>query len=617
MDMRTRELSDHIHKVSDAADAVVDLTSPAAPAERAPADPQIPSLEAVSTESVVLLVRDAHDQNEPLVVRLREALDASAEMILVVQETGRILFANRSAREVLSLPTTDASFRPVEALLTGSQGEEILEALRLSKQWTGESTATDAEGATINLELTLMADRTGDRIRSITVVARDVGYQRALEAALEHQSTHDGLTGLANRQYLLTQITAQLTELEANAETAALLLLDIDEFRTITNSLGHEAGDRVLVAFAYRLLRAFDSNATIARVGGDEFAVFTPGNSNVVDLAERVASATTAPFYIDGTEVYLTAATGIALHSPQLPAPSAEGLVRRADAASYQAKEAGRGNFEVYDPALHNQAIDRLSAIQDLRRALRNDELRVVFQPKISLGTGQITGAEALLRWETPDGEIRAPGAFMDVAEDTGLIIPMGRWILEQSCLTLAQWQAEVPHAKDLEMSVNLSVRQIEQPAFISDVRTIIEETGVNPASIEFEITESMLMENLDATIDLLRRLKAIGTRIAVDDFGTGYSSLRYLQQFPVDVLKIDQSFVAGLADRTGERAIVTAVVRLAHALKLTPVAEGVENSAQLNVLRGLGCEYAQGYYIAKPMKANAMLELLNENPTW
>jgi len=570
-------------------------------------------------DNVVLLLPDPDSDaalDAPLVVRLREALDATTEMIMVVEPGGRVLYANRQARTTLGLADVDPTFRSLERLLGGATHDVVWDCLDTTNEWRGDLSTARANGSTLHLELTLLAERspTGD-VRTLTVIGHDVGEHRALQNELEHRSTHDGLTGLANRQHLLSQISAQLPDLHDRGQSAALLLLDIDEFRTVTNSLGHEAGDRVLVAFAYRLLRIFASNATLARVGGDEFGVFCPGAADVDELAEQVLRATMAPFYVDGTEVQLSVVTGIALSTPDDPADSGEALLRAADAACYRAKEQGHGSFEIFEPHLQERAADRLAVVADLRRAIRNDELRVLYQPKISLETGRIVGAEALIRWQLPGGEMRPPAAFMDIAEDTGLIIPMGAWVMRQACLAAVELR-EIA-AAPLEVSINLSVRQLDHPSLPGDLEDALRDSGVDPELIELEITESALMSDVDASAAVLTLLKGLGTRVAVDDFGTGYSSLQYLQALPVDVLKVDRTFVSGLGENHGSSVITSAVIRLSSALGLISVAEGVETADQLERLRRLGCTQAQGYHIARPMPLDDLIALVATDPTW
>ncbi|MGI9622590.1 MAG: putative bifunctional diguanylate cyclase/phosphodiesterase [Acidimicrobiales bacterium] len=582
-------------------------------------------------DNVVLLLPGSRGpgptDDQPMVVRLQEALDASNEMILVVEPSGRVLFANRAAQAQLGLSDDDPNFRAVEGLLTGPSRLEVWNALEDTGEWRGDTSSTRPDGSTVQLELALLADNPGvvpnrtradnSDIATLTVIANDVGERRALEDALEHRANHDALTGLSNRQYLLSQLNDELEELSSRGVPSALLLIDIDEFRTVTNSLGHETGDRVLVAFAYRLLRTFPSNALLARVGGDEFGVFCPGTDDVEALAEQVQRTTKAPFFIDGSEVHLSVVTGIAVTNAGEPTPSAEALLRKADAAAFSAKDRGRGSFELFEPHLETDAVDRLSVVQELRRALRNDELRVQYQPKIALSTGEIIGAEALMRWQAPDGELRPPAGFMQVAEDTELIIPMGRWMLKNVCRDAKTLQQFAPEDGHFEISINLSVRQLGDPSLVGDVEDALVDAGLDASAIELEITESALMEDVDANASLLSSLQRLGTSIAVDDFGTGYSSLQYLQQLPVDVLKVDRSFVSGIEEADGDEAIVTAIVQLADALGLSVVAEGVETPGQLDKLRGLGCTLAQGFHFAKPMTIEDLESLLLQKPRW
>jgi len=474
----------------------------------------------------------------------------------------------------------------------------------------GDLSTTRSDGLTVHLELMLLADLTytGD-VQTLTIVARDVGEQRALQHALHHRSTHDGLTGLANRQHLLSELNALLPELQDRAQGGALLLVDIDEFRTVTNSLGHEAGDRVLVAFAYRLLRTFAANALLARVGGDEFGVFCPGVVDLDALAALMHRTTEAPFYIDGSEVHLSVVTGVAITTPDAPAASAEAMLRDADAASHRGKERGRGSFEVFKPQLQADAADRMAVVQDLRRALRSSELRAWYQPKIDLRTGRIVGAEALMRWQPPSGPIRTPDSFIEIAEDTGLILPMGRWMLREVANEISRLQEA---GYRLEISLNLSARQLDQNTFPAEVADVLAETGIDTQLIEFEITESALMRDVEASAQLLTQLKALGVGIAVDDFGTGYSSLQYLQKLPVDVLKVDRAFVSSLDSSGGDRAIVEAVIQLAQALKLRSVAEGVETAEQQALVTELGCDLAQGYHIARPMPIEEFMSMIS-----
>lgn len=553
----------------------------------------------------------------PPVVRLNAAINASRDLIMVVDPAGKVLFANETARCQLRMTGVEPTVEAVKSLLDGPESAAVLTSLRDSNQWNGSISATAIDGSNIELEVSVFPDttNTGD-IRVITLVGHRADTRQTSPQVEEPLTTHDGLTGLSNRQHLLAELNKILPELAAEGQSSALLVVDIDEFRTVTNSLGHEAGDRVLVAFAYRLLRSFDSGTILARVGGDEFAIFCPREDDIATLSARIRQATAAPFYIEGTEVHLSVVTGIAIASPDSPAANGEALLRDADAASHRGKEHGRGSFEVFEPQLHADAADRLGVMQGLRQALRGNEFRLLYQPRISLTSGEIIGAEALIRWQTADGELRSPAGFMDVAEDTGLIIPIGRWVLHAACEAAAEFQQLRP-GHGFDVSINLSVRQLASAGFADDVEAALKSSGIDPAFIELEITESALMDDVDASAEILEQLSALGTRIAVDDFGTGYSSLQYLQRLPVDVLKVDQSFVAGLGQNEGDQAIVAAVVQLAKALRLTSVAEGVETAAQLACLRTIGCDHAQGYYMARPMTAEALAELMATQPSW
>ncbi len=599
-------------------DDVIELSAPV-PVPGIAGDPAVIS---ALRDNVVLLLPGAGagdtrptSPEQPLTVRLREALDASKELILVIEPSGRVLFANQAARVQLFADEADPVFRAVEPLLSGIRRDEVWPALERDHEWRGDLSLIRADGSTAHLEIALLADDTaGGDIGTLTVIAHDVGEQRALQDALDHRVNHDGLTGLANRQHLLRQLNDLLADPTARTRGGALLVIDVDEFRTITNSLGHETGDRVLVAFAYRLLRTFPTNALLARVGGDEFAVYCPGEVDIDRLADQIGRTTRAPFFVDGSEVHLSVVTGIAITRPSQPVANAEALLREADAASYRAKERGHGAVELFEPTLQSQAEDRLAVVQDLRRAIRDGEFQLHYQPKVALDSGAVVGAEALIRWRTPDGQMRPPASFMDVAEDTGLIIPIGHWVLEEVCRTAAELQAVSP---GFQVSLNISVRQIDHPGFAGHVEDAVTAAGVDPSTVELEITESALMEDVETSAALLTTLKELGTTIAVDDFGTGYSSLQYLQRLPVDVLKVDRSFVSGLDQNDGDLAIVRAVVQLAEALGLTSVAEGVENAEQLAQLRRLGCRQAQGFLFARPVELPILQEMLRSRPSW
>jgi len=400
----------------------------------------------------------------------------------------------------------------------------------------------------------------------------------------------------------------------------AVLFLDLDHFKVVNDSLGHALGDRLLVAIAERLKVALRPDDTIARFGGDEFVVLCEelhGRADAIAIADRVNAAVSGPFVIDDVEVFVGMSIGIAFPDRLGGDLDPATLIRDADAAMYRAKERGRGRWEVFDNAMRASAVDRLDIENALRRAIERRELRVFYQPVVHLGTGGIVGVEALLRWEHGERGLLLPGDFITVAEETGLIVPFGTWVLEQACRQLVRWQTAHPDLPRLSVAVNLSGRQLGHPKLVDDIGEVLSDTGIDPAQVELEITESVLMDDVEMSEETLQRLKALGVRLAVDDFGTGYSSLSYLRRFPVDLLKVDRSFVDGLGSDPSDSAIAAAVITLAHTLGLEAVAEGVETETQLAELRRLQCDTAQGFLLARPAPGDAIGELLASRPTW
>ena len=444
--------------------------------------------------------------------------------------------------------------------------------------------------------------------QAVLVVAHDITERKRLERQLTQQAFHDPLTGLANRTLFVERLEQALARSVRRGKPVAVLFLDLDRFKLINDTFGHSRGDQLLVEVARRLAGCLRLEDTAARLGGDEFTVLLEEVSSLEvprQVAERIRQALEAPFYIEGQQVFVSVSVGIALGSGTQH--KAGELMRNADIAMYRAKNAGRSRVEVYEASMGAQAPEYLRLEADLRRALEREELRLFYQPQLDLRTAQVVGLEALLRWEHPERGLVSPAQFIPVAEETGLIVPIGRWVLETACREAKSWQEITP----LRIAVNLSMRQFRHPRLVEEVAEVLDQTGLEPGLLELEITESVVMEDAEATVETLERLKRLGVALAVDDFGTGYSSLGYLKRFPVGVLKIDCSFVRDLVQTQRDQAIVGAVMGLARALGLKVVAEGVETSAQLERLRTLGCDLAQGYYFAKPMPSDAVTELL------
>jgi diguanylate cyclase (GGDEF)-like protein/PAS domain S-box-containing protein len=437
----------------------------------------------------------------------------------------------------------------------------------------------------------------------------DIAIERSrAQAQLAHQAAHDALTGLPNRVFFLDRAAHALDRTRRSHSSVAVLFCDLDRFKVINDSLGHEAGDTLLRQLAGRLQEVVRPGDTVARFGGDEFTILCESiadESHALAIAERVGRVAATPFALGDGEVFVTMSVGIALGSGTRTRP--EALIENADAAMYRAKARGGNRREVFDRDMRARAKRRLALHSALHRAVERGEFRVLYQPVVSLQSLLPVGAEALVRWQHPERGLVGPREFIGLAEETGLIVPIGTRVLHEACREAERWRAAEPGRVPPCIKVNLSARQFAHPNLVEVVAGILAETGVDPASVYLEITETVLMEDAESTSAALRELKSLGVSLTVDDFGTGYSSLLYLKRFPVDELKVDRTFVAGLLGNAEDEAIVAAIVSLAHTLGLKAVAEGVESPAQLTRLRELGCDLGQGYHFARPMPADSM----------
>jgi len=436
------------------------------------------------------------------------------------------------------------------------------------------------------------------------------------ETRMRHQSLHDALTGLPNRALFYDRIEHAFARAERGETLVAVLLLDVDQFKTINDSLGHEAGDDLLVALSSRLQHVTRDSDTVARLGGDEFVVLceVESQAEAVAIAERIADAWERPIPVGaGGEVFVSASIGITLAArPQ----TAETMLREADAAMYRAKEGGRGRYELFDEEMRQDAFDRLRDESDLRRAVERGQFRVHYQPIFDVAEQHLLGVEALVRWERPGNGVVGPAEFIGLAEETGLIASLGRWVLNTAVAEVAEWRARHPEAGRLGLTVNVSGHQLARPEFLGEVQDAIERAGLEPGVLGLEITESVLMKDSSAPRSTLDALRALGVRVLLDDFGTGYSSLSRLRGFPVDAIKVDRSFVDGLGAEDEDTAIVGAIVDIAHSLGLTAIAEGVERSDQLASLRELGCGAAQGYLFSAPVEGAEIEAMLTSGAT-
>ncbi len=446
-------------------------------------------------------------------------------------------------------------------------------------------------------------------IGGLVLNTRDVTEQSMIKQQYMHQAFHDPLTDLANRSLFLYQVGQALGRAQHQLHAVSVLFLDLDNFKTVNDSLGHAAGDRLLVDAARRLATCVRDTDLIARLGGDEFAVLVEDAGSVdavLAIADRVAVALSKPFMLNGKEVFVNASIGI---SWSASGESTDELVRNADVAMYVAKTRGKGQHVLFEPAMHTAALDRLVVEADLRRAIEHDEFILQYQPIVALATGEIVGAEALVRWVCRDRGRVPPGLFIPIAEETGLIVPIGRWVLRRACREAKRWTDE--RGLPVRISVNLSGRQLQEPGIVDEVRQALADSGLPADQLVLEITESMLMHNTELSMARLNALKALGISLAIDDFGTGYSSLSYLQRYPVDILKIDKAFV-DVIDKGGEGPVLaSAIVALGETLRMMTVAEGIETEAQRDLLLSLGCELGQGYLFARPLDAEDFWHLL------
>lgn len=456
---------------------------------------------------------------------------------------------------------------------------------------------------------------------------RDITARKEAESRLRYQALHDDLTGLPNRTLLMDRLTGCVLRARRQKDYRfAILFMDLDRFKVVNDSLGHAAGDELLVEFSKRIessLRRSDTISrinqdTIARLGGDEFVLLLDpieDAAQVCRIADRLQRILTEPFHIGGQEVFTSGSIGIAIGDSRYE--RAEDLLRDADMAMYRAKSSGRARFDLYDEEMHKAALTRLQVENDLRRALDGDQFVMQYQPIVDLGTGRVTGFEALVRWDHPQRGRVSPGLFIPVAEETGLIVPIGAWVLKQACKDLKLMQDQLGPDRVVTMSVNLSKRQINEPGLVDTVRQAIKFSGIEQNRLKLEITESVVMEATESLLPVLHELRELGCQLHMDDFGTGYSSLSCMHRFPLDVIKIDRAFIVNMTDDPRYAAVVNAIVTLTHNLNMKVTAEGVETRDQLAQVLSLDCDYCQGYYFAKPLNCDEALSLLQEDLPW
>jgi len=564
-------------------------------------------------------------------LRLRDRAIAASSNGIIITDPNRpdnpIIYVNQRFEQITGYSPEEAVGLNCRFLARGDRDQPGMDELRLAiregREWSGPLLNYRKDGTPFWNELYIAPVRNeGGRVVNFIGVQKDITKRKELERRLAHQAFHDPLTNLPNRTLFLDRVGQALKRAKRRGEGVAVLFMDLDDFKVINDSLGHETGDTLLVEVAGRLAACLRPTDTAARLGGDEFVVLVEDigeAKEAIQVASRIAEALRAPFAVGGRELFVTTSVGVALggHGAGSGGERPGDLLRNADLAMYRAKEMGKNSHAVFEAGMGARALERLGLEADLRRALEEGELRVHYQPKVSLETGRIVAEEALVRWEHPGRGLVPPDEFIPLAEETGLVVPLGHWVLGEACRQLREWQESYPAepgSPPLKMSVNLSVRQFRHPALVESVAGVLRETEIDAQDLILEITESMVVGDADAAFSTLGELKSLGVRVAVDDFGTGYSSLSYLKRFPVDYLKIDRSFVEGLGWDPKDEGLVSASIELARALGLEAIAEGVETAEQLERLRALGCELAQGFYFWEPAPAGAASKILSEN---
>ncbi|MBI2706108.1 MAG: EAL domain-containing protein [Actinobacteria bacterium] len=549
--------------------------------------------------------------------RFRSLVQNASDVVTVVDENAVIRYISPTITRVMghtpeSLVGTvlTASLHPED--VAGWNGVFAAVRREPGSPRTVELRARHANGSWRWLEITLTNLLDDPDVAGLVSSCRDITERRELQAQLVQQAFHDALTGLANRALLQERVHHALARAARTSETHAVLFLDLDGFKTVNDSLGHAAGDRLLAAVAGRLVENVRPSDSVARLGGDEFAVFLEGVHGVADAvstADRLLAALRTPFTLDGRAVVVGASIGIALSSPSTE--QAGELLRNADAAMYISKSQGKGRYTLFESSMHVAVLERLELEADLRRAVERNEFVVHYQPTVAIDTGRITGAEALVRWQHPTQGLLPPAAFIPLAEETGLIVPIGRWVLEESCRQARIWQTRFPSHSPFQISVNLSARQVQHAGLVEDVARALTRAELEPASLILEVTENVMMQDSDATIARLHELRDLGVRLAIDDFGAGYSSLSCLHRFPMDIVKIDRSFIAAMGEDLSQAMLARAVIQLGQTLRVQTVAEGVERAEQATALCALGCDVAQGFYYAAPLDSTALNDLL------
>ena len=549
--------------------------------------------------------------------RFRAVLNTTQDGVMIVGPDGRLLLHNRALADLLGYPDEELDDLSVGQLVPAETLEQIM-ALLSARLWSDaapthhEVQMVRRDGEVVDTDMSVAAYREADQKVGVLVEVRDLTESKRASDTIRRMADYDALTGLPNRALFDRYVQRALDDAERVGRSVAVLMIDLDRFKLINDTLGHPSGDRLLKAVAKRLSGHLPPRLTLARFGGDEFLVLVPdagGQEAAEVVARSVVDSFAADFEHEGRELRVTGSVGLAVYPDH--GSDSDSLIRNAGAAMYQAKARSGNRYATYRPDGEESARDRLSLEAELRHAIDNEEFFLQYQPEIHIESGKTVAVEALIRWRHPErGEVQ-PDDFIPLVEDTGLIVPLGEWILRTACEQMRAWHEEGLPA--VRIAVNLSARQLLEPDFAAMVKRVLDETGLAPSFLELEVTETTAMQNADA-VPLLQEIRDMGIGTSLDDFGTGHSSLGRLSQFPVDALKIDRSFVSGAEESSADPAIVRGIIALGHAMGLSVVAEGVETEAQLAMLRYLDCDLAQGYGYSPALDADALAELLSDH---
>ena len=569
---------------------------------------------SLSLESAALSA-EAHRQKSE--ARFRSLVGNATDLITVLDADGVVTYQSPSIEPVLGYSPEETEARRFDRLLAAADLSRFAQILAGHAEGTEtiamECSLRHADGRLLQFEVRLTDLLDDEHVGGLVLNSRDISERKAFEEQLSHQAFHDPVTGLANRALFADRVAHALVGTHRTGVQLAVLFIDLDDFKTVNDSLGHQAGDWVLVEVARRLEQAVRPADTVARFGGDEFAILldeVDSSDEAAMIADRVLEALEEPVVVDGKAVYARASVGICMSDEDLQAQDPEEFLRNADLAMYMAKRDSKGSYRLFEPTMHERVVERLELRGELQRALELGQFEIYYQPVVHLDQRTDYGVEALLRWNHPERGQIAPAQFIPLAEETGLIVPIGRWVVLEACRQGALLHERFPRDPALTISVNLSVKQLQSDSIIDDVRGALRETGLEPSTLVLEVTETVMMADPDTAAARLNQLKDLGVRIAMDDFGTGYSSLSYLSRLPVDILKMDRSFLgAGNTDS----GLAAAIIAIGERLDLEVVAEGIEEPEQIGTLRGLGCELGQGFLFARPMPQPALVDYLDE----